>query len=546
MRMENGYHQNNMVEQPLANRHNNPGNLRDPKLGTFRQFSTPQDGYAALLNDLHGKQTATTTTGLGPSSTLADFAKTWAPETDGNDPGQYTANLANFMGVRPDAQLSQLDLGKWAEAIAKAEGYQSDKWSHTPDTLAVADTAETASSNPTPIKKPDASLGDHLEERVRDLSDAVKLGTSGSFHGALSGIVQGLGAGAGAINDVIGAGIEKIPGVKAAEGVVGGIVGKLANTGVGKKVTGAYGKLPEELRKDISSVGNIGGLVGGGLGAKKLIEGGLAKAAGKDALSAVVDDLSPNLTKTGTAKAIAKRGTEKSLLTGEISTATDPAVVESAKAVHETVPNFSKLKTFSDKVNAVQDGISSTAKELRTNLSGDIQAILSPEDLTNLEKTIKTEISKNPVLVGDAGTQAQRIFDHFKELLPKGKDITMNEVLDARQGLDRWIEKIKGTNAFDPKTENAFSTALRAVRQGANNIMESKVPDAGVKKLLRKQTLLYDAVENLSPKAAKEVGSTRLSRLIDRHPASIGLAKKAALAGGAIASTGLGFKLAQK
>ncbi len=109
----------------LANRNNNPGNLRDTKTGEFRNFSTPQEGYAALLNDLQAKQTGTTTTGVGPSSTLADFSKVYAPAGDKNDPAQYTANLANHMKVRPDAQLKDLNLGAWADSIAHAEGYKS-------------------------------------------------------------------------------------------------------------------------------------------------------------------------------------------------------------------------------------------------------------------------------------------------------------------------------------------------------------------------------------------------------------------------------------
>jgi lipid-A-disaccharide synthase len=57
-------------------------------------------------------------------STLADFAKAYAPSSDKNNPAQYTANLANHMKVRPDARLQDLDTGKWAEAVAQAEGYK--------------------------------------------------------------------------------------------------------------------------------------------------------------------------------------------------------------------------------------------------------------------------------------------------------------------------------------------------------------------------------------------------------------------------------------
>ncbi len=109
----------------IANRNNNPGNIKDSSTGQFKTFSTPQEGYAALLNDLEMKKTGKSQTGLTPDSTLADFAKAYAPASDKNNPAQYTANLANHMGVRPDAKISELDTGKWAEAIANAEGYSN-------------------------------------------------------------------------------------------------------------------------------------------------------------------------------------------------------------------------------------------------------------------------------------------------------------------------------------------------------------------------------------------------------------------------------------
>lgn len=108
----------------LPTRNNNPGDLKDPSTGAFQQYSDPKQGYAALLNDLHAKQTGTTSTGLGPNSSLADFAKVYAPPSDNNNTAKYAADLANKIGVAPNTPLSQLDLGKWADAVAGNEGYQ--------------------------------------------------------------------------------------------------------------------------------------------------------------------------------------------------------------------------------------------------------------------------------------------------------------------------------------------------------------------------------------------------------------------------------------
>jgi hypothetical protein len=110
-----------------ADRNNNPGNLKDINTGKFRVFNTPQEGFGALMNDLEAKKTGNSTTGLNGESNLAEFSAKYAPKADNNDPAQYTSNLANHMGVRPDTKLKDLDTSAWAEAIAKAEGYSAAK-----------------------------------------------------------------------------------------------------------------------------------------------------------------------------------------------------------------------------------------------------------------------------------------------------------------------------------------------------------------------------------------------------------------------------------
>lgn len=115
------------MQPTLADRNNNPGNIRDTQTGHFKVFKTPQEGFGALMNDLEAKKTGNTSTGLHGDSNLAEFASKYAPAGDNNNPAQYAANLANHMGVRPDTKLKDLDTGAWAEAIAKNEGYSAAK-----------------------------------------------------------------------------------------------------------------------------------------------------------------------------------------------------------------------------------------------------------------------------------------------------------------------------------------------------------------------------------------------------------------------------------
>lgn len=186
--------------ETIATRQNNPGNIKDTSTGQFKTYSTPQEGYAALLNDLETKKSGKSQTGLKPDSTLADFSKAYAPESDKNNPAQYTANLANHMGVRPDAKISELDTGKWAEAIANAEGYkgQSNTSTTTPSStrksfteqLATQPASITPETNPTSSGNFISNLGQgHFKDAaisgVKDLGKGiVGLGNTVTFGGA--------------------------------------------------------------------------------------------------------------------------------------------------------------------------------------------------------------------------------------------------------------------------------------------------------------------------------------------------------------------------
>lgn len=186
-------------------------------------------------------------------------------------------------------------------------------------------------------------------------------------------------------------------------------------------------------------------------------------------------------------------------------------------AIEDTIkdiPGVAKGKTLLENSNAIHDEIGNTAQDLRTQLADrDIQPIVTQEKWNEYLDGVKADIEENPLITGDAQTTADKILKKFQSLLPADKDITATDVLDARQGLDRWIKNLGKSAAFDPKTENAVSIALRATRQGANELIADAAPDVAVADLLRRQSLLFDAIDAIAPKAAKEAGST-LGRIL--------------------------------
>lgn len=110
----------------LPQRNNNPGNLKDTS-GSFKVFSSPEQGFQALKNDLMAKMTGATSTGLTANSSLLDFSKVYAPSSDNNNPTQYAQNLAKQLGVSSDTKIGTLKnrVDDFANAIAQNEGFNA-------------------------------------------------------------------------------------------------------------------------------------------------------------------------------------------------------------------------------------------------------------------------------------------------------------------------------------------------------------------------------------------------------------------------------------
>lgn len=105
----------------------------------------------------------------------------------------------------------------------------------------------------------DQGLLGRLHGRLNDAAGALSDASQGKIN-PVSGILQTVGAGAGAINDTVNAGLELIPGVKQLEGLIGQGVGSLAQSPLGKPVADSikqFTKDHPELAGDIGAGFNI-------------------------------------------------------------------------------------------------------------------------------------------------------------------------------------------------------------------------------------------------------------------------------------------------
>jgi hypothetical protein len=108
----------------IAERNNNPGDLRyagqtgaTQNSDGFAQFSSFTAGFKALENQL---QLNISRSG---SESLLQFAQTYAPSSDGNNPQKYASDLASQLGVSINTPISQLSqsIQAFAKAVATNE-----------------------------------------------------------------------------------------------------------------------------------------------------------------------------------------------------------------------------------------------------------------------------------------------------------------------------------------------------------------------------------------------------------------------------------------
>lgn len=155
----------------------------------------------------------------------------------------------------------------------------------------------------------------------------------------------------------------------------------------------------------------------------------------------------------------------------------------------------------------------------------------------SIDGAVEKLISTNPVIVGNAETVAKRVATKAKQILADNPS-TPQGVFRSRKQLDSWIKSQKGQKAFDPSMENALSVSIRTIRQSMNDIVDKAVPSASVKANLRRQNLLFDAMDNVAEKAASQ-GRNSVARAFESLIQIVPLRNQAVQIAGTLAGVGI-------
>lgn len=497
---------------PTAN--NNPGDLRGQG-GSFNiGTTTPLAGQAALYNDLTAKMTGQSKTGVNGNSTLYQFAQTYDPKGDGNnDPVNYTAKLANQLGISPDTKIGTLlpRIDDFAKAVANNEGYQG-QWAGSTNTKSGGFNPkpysnptssnpgqfDVSGANPPPVApaptQPESTLqkvgdvakgvGNFLFPVVSDVINDIKGTSQKSFlqqvgDTALSALpfIPGLGEAGEAARGTEaavegGEAVAKgLPALSDLLGKTGATVAKGAAVGYG---TGVASNLSQGQGLGQAFAPQLSNLLGAGLGAATPLA-----LKGLGALGTKFSGISPQIQKALQDSGISVADYDKyidsakanaadvrapaplSLAADEMDKASgkiDQNLSQAGKAVGMAKSGLGEVK-LPDISNVGQDFGNRVAKDYGLQIVQDEQGVVHAVPMTNRTPSIApTEISRIEKV-------AQNLVNLQGSTALNGTDVISN--------LDHSINYAKAANnGFDP-----ISSLLLSARSGVDDSVRSVAPD---------------------------------------------------------------------
>lgn len=422
----------------------------------------------------------------------------------------------------------------------KLEGAEDISQSKKPFKLEGAQDATSSGAEPSFIQR----VGEDASKRVGQEKEAIKQGVLGQ-QSLPSTALQTVGAGAGLVGDI---GTEALKSAtpafikeplaakvkQAGEYIAGTDIGKKAITKATetKQAWEDFSKKHPEAAKDLSAMGNIfttlpiskeAGSLASSVGEKaapsikkageNLIKKGEKQAIEKRSKN-IIDLISPKETKK-VAEANVGKTVEKGLLRKQ-EVIPDKFTLDIANTVNQ-VPGVNPNRSYQYNYNQIAAENKNEAKKLSSALKA-ANVTIPNEKINQAALNIKSSLAKQTFIVGDAKKVSDKMIKEAGSLIKKNGN-TAAGLLKSRQEFDTWAKGQMGGDPFSDANK-ARGASLKLVRESINNLIADSVPDANVKASLTKQFHLYNALDNIRSKAAKE-GKNVITRSVAKLENSI-------------------------
>ena len=314
--------------------------------------------------------------------------------------------------------------------------------------------------------------------------------------------------------------IVEAPGIKQGVEAIGNLVTKIPGMDFLLNKVNDFSQQHPDLAKDFKSVIDTAILFGGSGVSKQT--GTTLKKTGLEvearglrgvaaAKSSFAEELvSPIPTKTIKIEQVARTTEAGGFFKKDIVT---PTTLEKRAAEEVAkVPGVSQSNTFQKNFNLVRDYNIGQAKKLEADVAKHDFVIPKRVTLSKI-RVAAEELKNNPLIVGDAEKTAQRLIAGAEKFVNENKGMGSG-ILKARKEYDAWVLSQK-PKVFDATSDNAFTVANRSVRNTLNDVLDEGAVNLGVKDSLRRQSSLFNAMENVAEKAALEA-NTPLLRAFDK------------------------------
>lgn len=224
-----------------------------------------------------------------------------------------------------------------------------------------------------------------------------------------------------------------------------------------------------------------------------------AKRAAAKEFAAIVDMVKPVANKRVSLAAI-RNGLGKAAAWFKPATLdADARSMQAARSVQGVVE---KGKSMIENANSVIKAIGDEAASLKSKLATS-KVTFTPQELNKALKGVKLPglLRNNSTLDKTFGEIVSHVIDMSKTMPGK-----IGSVLDLRQEFDAEVERQFGDIYSSERDLTPVRQAVKAMRDALNDFIEDRVPQLEYKASLHLQSSMYDALENISEKATKEVG----------------------------------------
>lgn len=286
---------------------------------------------------------------------------------------------------------------------------------------------------------------------------------------------------------------------------------------VGKRITKAGEQLSEAVsRKEQlskgyqpeSGAGKLGKFAGevaptllaGAVTGKVLTPGAKAKL-GTSSEKKAMDILKPKEFSGKQLEELKKAGkvqTGKGLLGEGVEYVPDARDMQIAKTA---APYLRKGASTSENISSLRNAISSEAQRLEDTLKAN-NPIIPKQRVSQYVSNVTDEVMSHPEMVGDNQKVAMNLINKYKAIQNEEGGTALG-ILRARKRFDEYVSSVKPKTLGSEKG-TVYDSTVRAIRNGANDLLDSIASDAKVKESLRMQRELYNAIDMLAPQ--KDIG----------------------------------------